>query len=50
MKTIIVVVVAAMLSSCGLYVHRGGGSYTFIGPGSTGVAQRCDPNFYYKGW
>lgn len=50
MRVLIVAVVAAMLSGCGVYVHRGGGGYTFIGPGSFRVAKRCSPYAQFSWW
>lgn len=38
---ILIIAVPILFSGCGLYVHTGGGGYTFIGPGSMGVANRC---------
>ncbi len=44
-RALLVGAVAAVLSGCGVYVARGGGSYSFVGLGSDGVARRCSP-FY----
>lgn len=40
---IMIVALAASLTGCGLYVHHGGGEYTFMGFGSARVARRCSP-------
>lgn len=44
------IVAALLLSGCGFYIHRGGGAYTFVGPGSEAVAKRCSPNLWHTGW
>jgi len=44
-----ILLAVAFLQGCGFYVHRGGGSYTFIGPGNRQVAARCSP-LWYEGW
>lgn len=32
---------ALLSSGCGIYVHRGGGAYTYIGDGAGAAARRC---------
>lgn len=46
---IVIVVLAALMSGCGVYLHNGGGAYTFIGPGSSRVGRRCS-SLYQTSW
>ena len=44
-----ILLAASMVSGCGVYVHRGDGAYSFVGPGSYRVAGRCSA-YPQKGW
>lgn len=43
-------ILAALLTGCGFYVARGGGAYTFVGPGSFALGKRCSPYAQFSWW
>lgn len=50
MRTALISVAVSLTSGCGAYIHTGGGGYTFIGPGSHRLGNRCSPYAQWSLW
>lgn len=50
MKKLMFILSVFCLSACGVYIHRGDGAYTFIGPGSYRLGKRCSPYAQWSMW